>query len=119
MFFIRNYTDAKRINDSKISNNANSCTIVGAGLVGLEMAEALKKKGGRENGVRTDSSNSSMNVTVVEMADHVLPNLLDKGMAKIVQRELEGNGVNVILGERVAEIQGRDGNANVKTCIFL
>ena len=50
------------------------------------------------------------------MADQVLPNMLDKDMAKIVQRELENNDVNIILGERVEEIQGRDGKANgIKT----
>ena len=30
-------------------------------------------------------------------------------MAKIVERELEDNGVKIILGERVEEILGRDG----------
>ena len=44
VFFIRNYTDGMRINDSKITKNAHSCTIVGAGLIGLEMAEAFKKR---------------------------------------------------------------------------
>ncbi|MDQ6668705.1 MAG: NAD-binding protein [Thermoproteota archaeon] len=33
------------------------------------------------------------------MADHILPSLLDKNMAKIVERELEANGVKIILGE--------------------
>ena len=77
------------------------------------MAEAFKKKRGRENGVRTNSNNDSrMNVTIVEMADRVLPNILDNDMAKIVQRELEDNSVNIILGERVEEIQERDGKVN-------
>jgi NADPH-dependent 2,4-dienoyl-CoA reductase/sulfur reductase-like enzyme len=126
VFFIRNYADGMRINDSKISNDVNSCAIIGAGLVGLEMAEGFKKRGrgggravgrGRENGGRTgSSSHGSMDMILVEMADHVLPNILDKDMAKIVQRELENNGVNIILGERVEEIQGRDGKANgIKT----
>ena len=35
--------------------------------------------------------------------------MLDKHMAKIVQRELEANGVKVITGERVEEIVGRVG----------
>jgi NADH oxidase (H2O2-forming) len=34
-----------------------------------------------------------MDITVVEMSNHVLPTMLDKNMAKIVQRELEANGV--------------------------
>lgn len=50
------------------------------------------------------------------MAEHVLPNVLDKDMAKIVQRELEDNCVKIILGERIEEIQGRDEKVNgVKT----
>jgi NADPH-dependent 2,4-dienoyl-CoA reductase/sulfur reductase-like enzyme len=127
VFFVRNYADGMRINDSKITKNANSCTIVGAGLIGLEMAEAFKKRGrltdralvrGIQHRGRTISSDSagadggSMNVTLVEMADHVLPNMLDKDMAKIVQRELEDNGVNIILGESIEEIQGIDGKVN-------
>jgi NADPH-dependent 2,4-dienoyl-CoA reductase/sulfur reductase-like enzyme len=44
-FFIRNYADGMRINDCKIANDANSCAIIGAGLVGLEMAEGFKKRG--------------------------------------------------------------------------
>ena len=75
------------------------------------MAEAFNKRG-RKNGARTNRSGRGMNVTIVEMADHVLPNMLDKDMAKIVQRELEDNGVKIILGERVEEIQGRDGKVN-------
>ena len=125
VFFIRNYADGMRINDSKISNDVNSCVIIGAGLVGLEMAEGLMKRGrlreravgrARENRGTISSSNSSMDIVLVEMADQVLPNILDKDMAKIVQRELENNGVNIILGERVEEIQGRDGKAHgIKT----
>ena len=58
------------------------------------MAEAFKKRSlGRE-----------MDVTIVEKNDHVLPTMLDKQMATIVQRELEENGVKVITGERVEEI---------------
>jgi NADPH-dependent 2,4-dienoyl-CoA reductase/sulfur reductase-like enzyme len=125
VFSIRNYADGKRINDSKITNDANSCAIIGAGLIGLEMAEAFKKRGrlaerelggGRENVRRIVSSRDPIDVTVVEMADHVLPNMLDKDMAMTVQRELEDNGVNIILGEHVEEFQGRDGKVNcIKT----
>jgi NADPH-dependent 2,4-dienoyl-CoA reductase/sulfur reductase-like enzyme len=57
-----------------------------------------------------------MDVTVVEKADHILPTMLDKTMAKIVERELEANGVKTIIGERVEEILGRDGEVTgIKT----
>jgi NADPH-dependent 2,4-dienoyl-CoA reductase/sulfur reductase-like enzyme len=98
VFLIRNYGDGVKINDS--TKNSRSCLIAGAGLIGLEMAEAIKKRG---------TTRTETNVTVVEMSDHVLPTILDSNMAKIVQRELEANGVKVILGERVEEIVGYSG----------
>jgi len=110
VFFIRNYGDALKFNDSTITKHAHSCIIAGAGLIGLEMAEAFKKRG--QTGRRGDM----MDVTVAEMADHILPTMLDKNMAKIVERELEANGVKVLLGERVEEILGRDGDVKgIKT----
>ena len=110
VFFIRNYGDAVKFNDSTITKHAHSCIIAGAGLIGLEMAEAFKKRG--QTGRRGDM----MDVTVVEMADHILPTMLDKNMSKIVERELEANGVKIILGERVKEILGRDGDVKgIKT----
>jgi NADPH-dependent 2,4-dienoyl-CoA reductase/sulfur reductase-like enzyme len=112
VFLIRNYNDGVRINDSTITKNADSCIIAGAGLIGLEMVEAFKRRviGGRGGGGR------GMDVTLVEMADHVLPTMLDKNMAKIVEKELEDNGVRIVLGERVEEILGVDGQVNgVKT----
>ena len=101
VFFIRNYSDGVKINDSTRTRDVHSSIIAGAGLIGLEMVEAFKKRGHTERG--------DMDVTVVEMADHILPSLLDKNMAKIVERELEANGVKIILGESVEEILGRDG----------
>ena len=105
VFLIRNYADVVGINDSTITKNAHSCIIAGAGLIGLEMVEAFKKR------VRGRGS-AGMDVTLVEMADHVLPTMLDKNMAKIVERELEDNGVKIILGERVEEILGVDGRVS-------
>ena len=102
VFFIRNYGDAVKFNDSTITKHAHSCIIAGAGLIGLEMAEAFKKRG--QTGRRGDM----MDVTVVEMANHILPTMLDNKMAKIVERDLEANGVKIILGERVEEILSRD-----------
>jgi NADPH-dependent 2,4-dienoyl-CoA reductase/sulfur reductase-like enzyme len=107
IFLIRNYEDGLKIYDSKKAKNASTCVVVGAGLIGLEMVEAFKKRSARRK----------MDITVVEMSDHVLPTMLDKNMAKIVQRELESNGVKVITCERVEEIVGNSisRDDNVKT----
>lgn len=107
IFLIRNYEDGLKIYDSKKAKNASTCVVVGAGLIGLEMVEAFTKRKARRK----------MDITVVEMSDHVLPTMLDKNMAKIVQRELESNGVKVITGEQVEEIVGNSisRDDNVKT----
>ena len=40
--------------------------------------------------------------------------ILDKKMAKIVQRELEDNGVKAITSERIEEIVGSNTDGDVK-----
>jgi NADPH-dependent 2,4-dienoyl-CoA reductase/sulfur reductase-like enzyme len=72
LFLLRNYGDGIHIQDS--IKNSKSCVITGAGLIGVEMAEAFRRRG--------------MDVTIVEMVDHVLPSLLDEAMADIVKKEL-------------------------------
>lgn len=88
LFLLRNFEDGIKI--QSFLKNIKSANIVGSGLIGIEMAEAFKKR--------------EIKVTLVEMADHVLPNLLDKDMAKMVEEELKDNGVDVILNEKVIEI---------------
>ena len=88
LLLLRNYSDGIHIQDS--IRNSKSCVIVGAGLIGVEMAEAFRRRG--------------MDVTIVEMADYVLPSLLNEGMADIVKRELEDNGVKLVLGEGLEEV---------------
>jgi NADPH-dependent 2,4-dienoyl-CoA reductase/sulfur reductase-like enzyme len=106
VFLIRNYEDGRKIYDSAKTKKASTCVIVGAGLVGLEMLEAFKKR----------STGRKMDITVVEKNDHLLPTMLDKQMATIVQKELEDNEVKVITGERVEELVGSTStNGDVKT----
>jgi NADPH-dependent 2,4-dienoyl-CoA reductase/sulfur reductase-like enzyme len=88
LLLLRNFSDGIHIQDSV--RNSKSCVIVGAGLIGVEMAEAFRRRG--------------MDVTIVEISDHVLPSLLNEGMADIVKRELEDNGVKLVLGEGLEEV---------------
>jgi NADPH-dependent 2,4-dienoyl-CoA reductase/sulfur reductase-like enzyme len=89
ILLLRNYGDGFYIRDS-IKEDSKSCVIVGAGLIGIEMAQAFRRRG--------------MDVTIIEMADRVLPSLLDKDMAEIVKEELENNGIKVVLGEGLQEV---------------
>ena len=54
-----------------------SACILGGGLIGLEMAEALKERG--------------LKVTVIEMRDQLLPGLLDPEMAMLVEKHVRQN----------------------------
>ena len=87
LFLLRNFEDGIYIRD--YIKNAKSVIIVGAGLIGIEMAESFKQRG--------------MSVILIEIADHVLANILDKDMAEIIEEELKNNGVNVRLKEKVEE----------------
>lgn len=72
---------------------AENITIVGAGYIGLEMAEAIR--------------HLNKKVRIIEMLDHVLPNI-DKDMAEIIEKELLENNVELILGEKVEAFEGKD-----------
>ncbi len=74
--------------------------VVGAGYIGLEMAENLRDRGA--------------SVDVVEMADQILPPL-DKEMSISVERHLRAHGVTVHLGAAVAAFSPRkEGALNVE-----
>ena len=75
VFTLRTIDDARKISSSIIKGK--NATIVGAGLIGLEIAESLFKKG--------------MNVTIIEALPYILPNTLNKDMADIVFKELLKN----------------------------
>jgi NADPH-dependent 2,4-dienoyl-CoA reductase/sulfur reductase-like enzyme len=99
--FLRNYGDGEKIKE-RIAD-VQSIAIVGAGLIGLEMCEAFKK-------------NDIDDVTVVEMADHVLPNILDNDLSKIVEEHLSDNGIKLRLGEKLVQVAGRNGKViGIKT----
>jgi NADPH-dependent 2,4-dienoyl-CoA reductase/sulfur reductase-like enzyme len=90
LLLLRNYVDGIYMRDWIKKEDSKSCVIVGAGLIGIEMVQAFRRRG--------------MDVTIIEMADHILPSLLDKEMAEMVKQELENNGIKVILGERLQEV---------------
>ncbi|MFB0567005.1 MAG: FAD-dependent oxidoreductase [Candidatus Bathyarchaeia archaeon] len=90
---VRTIEDGERI-DRAIKSGAKTAVVMGAGLIGLEVAIAL-----HEREVKT---------TVVEMIPQILPAMLDSDMAKIVQEMLQQKGINIIVGKAVEEFLGTD-----------
>ena len=63
---------------------------------------------GEMNPQTCHNKNGTDNVTIVEMADHVLPNILDEDLAKIVEKHLQDKGVRLRLGEKLVGPHDRD-----------
>ncbi len=99
VFKIRTLEDGIKIADW--ASNSKKAVVVGAGLIGLEIAYGLKKRG--------------LNVTVTEMLPQIVPRSLDPDMAQIVQEYLENEGINLILGHPLDKIIG---NAQVECAVL-
>lgn len=91
VFTVRTPADARRIREYLEASGAASAVVVGAGFIGLEMAEQLVGRG--------------IATTVVERLAQVMPPL-DADMAFRVAESLRGNGVALRLGTSVAAIEG-------------
>ncbi len=93
VYTVSNLHDARAIKEQLTSGGIESAVIVGAGAIGLEMAEAFADLWGVE-------------ATVVEMMDHVLPTAVGPDMAGIIQKQLKDNGVSVLAKTKVMEVLG-------------
>jgi NADPH-dependent 2,4-dienoyl-CoA reductase/sulfur reductase-like enzyme/rhodanese-related sulfurtransferase len=100
IFVLRTIPDSRRIREWITAKNAKCAIIVGAGFIGLEMAENLLHRG--------------LSVSIVEMLNQVMPPL-DPEMARPVQEHLERHGVKMALGDGVAGFEEREGQIVVNT----
>jgi len=94
--------DAEMIKKRLNSGVVKSAVIVGAGLIGLEVTEALTKLG--------------IKVTVVEMLDRVLPKMLDFVMSNLLTKHIQSKGVDVSVNNKVLSFKGDD-QGNLRTVI--
>lgn len=83
IFTLRSVPDVDAIANFINIHNSKKAVVIGAGFIGLEMAESLAKRG--------------MEVTIVEKAPHVLPPF-DEEMAAYIRKELVANGVKLYTG---------------------
>lgn len=83
VFTLRSVPDVDAISNFIHIHNPKKAVVIGAGFIGLEMAESLVQRG--------------MEVTIVEKAPHVLPPF-DEEMAAYVTKELAANGVRLYTG---------------------
>ncbi len=86
--FLHSLEDAEKILDAW-DEDAEKALIIGAGLIGLECAEALH--------------NLDMEVTVVELMNHIVPSILDEDVARIVESHIKKK-IKLMTSSRVEKI---------------
>lgn len=93
IFTLRNVADTDRIKEYINNHAPRRAVVVGAGFIGLEMAENLHAQGAQ--------------VSIVEMGNQVMAPI-DFSMASLVHQHLMDKGVNLYLEQAVASFE-RDG----------
>ncbi|WP_025721914.1 CoA-disulfide reductase [Paenibacillus polymyxa] len=92
LFTLRNIHDTDVIKAYVDERLPKHVTVIGAGFIGLEMAENLRERG--------------LAVTIIDMGQQLL-NPLDPEMAKWVEQHMRLNGVEVRLEEGVTAFEGQ------------
>ncbi|EET21060.1 FAD-dependent oxidoreductase [Francisella philomiragia] len=87
-FILRNVVDVKKIHKAVFDSekSVKDVTVIGAGFIGIEVAENLKERG--------------FNVTIVEMANQIM-RPFDYEMVKYLEKELLDHDINLMLSEKV------------------
>ncbi|MFH1491196.1 MAG: FAD-dependent oxidoreductase, partial [Pseudomonadota bacterium] len=93
IFTVSSMEEAIAIRERVAGGKAERALIIGAGAIGLEMAEALSDLWG-------------IDTSVIEITDRILPGILSPHLASMVQRHMEENGVKFFLSEKVTRFEG-------------
>lgn len=91
VFQLWTLADMDKINSFIESKKPKTAVVVGGGFIGLEMVEALVKRG--------------IKVSVVEMMPHVMA-IMEAEIAGFIQQEMLSYGVDVLTNKGVSEIRG-------------
>jgi len=98
IFTLRNVDDTDDIKAHLNSHHVKSAVVVGAGFIGLEMAENLYHAGAE--------------VSIIEMGNQVMAPV-DFSIASHVHQHLKEKGVNLYLEQTVAQFEKRDNRIEV------
>lgn len=101
VFTVRKPDDAIAIRSYVETENVHKAVVIGAGFIGLEMAENLLEKG--------------VSVTIIDIARQIMPNILDPEMADFVKRHLVSKGFRVLTSTSASAILGEGKVSGVLT----
>lgn len=95
IFVLKEVLDADKIFHQVTLPEIKKAVVVGAGLIGIEMAEVLLARG--------------LEVTLIEALDRVLPGALDEEIAAPLAAYLKRKGLALRLGDSVVRFEGEEG----------
>ena len=97
--------DAQLLSSKIVAVNAKSAVVIGGGLIGLSVTEALSKRG--------------LKVTMVELQEKILSLLLDAQASELVESVVRAAGVDIVTGQSVQKIIGKPGNEGAVGGVIL
>ena len=90
VFGMKTPKDAVDMQNYIKTEGVESAVVIGAGLIGMECAEAF--------------ANWGLDVTIIEMQGSIFPQVLDAEMGAVFQNYLEGEDLNFMLNTKVEKI---------------
>jgi len=91
---VKLYQHAGEVIEKIKSPEIKNVIVVGAGYIGVELAEAFQRHG--------------KNTTLIDIEETCLPAYYDDEFTSLMTKNLEDHGINLAFGERVTEIRGKN-----------
>ena len=92
---VKLYQNAAELIEKIKNPEIKNITVVGAGYIGVELAEAFERHG--------------KNVTMIDIADTCLPAYYDEPFTSMMKENLDKHNINLEFGQMVKELKGKDG----------
>lgn len=92
IFYLRNMQDGINLKEAINKEENKNIIIIGAGVIGLEVAHAISKMG--------------KNITIIQLDSRVLQENYDKEITDIIEKELIQHNIKVFTSEVVTQIKG-------------
>lgn len=92
--FVKLFQHAEDVIERLKDKEINDVTVVGAGYIGVELAEAFERCG--------------KNVNLIDLGDSLLTSYYDDDLRTLMANNMREKGINLHFGERVLEIKGSE-----------
>lgn len=90
--FVKLYQNAADVIEKLKDDSIKKVAVVGAGYIGVELAEAFKRNG--------------RDVVLIDCADTCLSGYYDKDFTDVMSKNLADHGVELVYGQKVEKIEG-------------